>query len=72
MRSQRGRTDEGVEGEIDEAFWATAAQAGPSGDGADDSTDISHLNLSPAWTDRIASCRQQRNAICYTVLPRRL
>ncbi|KAI0793999.1 condensin complex subunit 2/barren [Fomes fomentarius] len=43
MRSQRGRADEGGEGEIDEAFWATAAQAGPSGDGADDTVDGSAM-----------------------------
>ncbi|RPD76481.1 barren [Lentinus tigrinus ALCF2SS1-7] len=38
MRGQRGRTDGGPEGDIDEAFWAQAAanQAGSGGQGADE------------------------------------
>ena len=42
MRGQRGRSDDG---EINEAFWAQAAadQAGPSSNGADDSTRTSVL-----------------------------
>ena len=43
MRGQRGRSDDG---EINEAFWAQAAadQAGPSSNGADDSTRTSVLS----------------------------
>ncbi|RDX48261.1 barren [Lentinus brumalis] len=42
MRGQRGRPDGGPQGEIDEAFWAQAAanQAGPSGEGADESESV--------------------------------